>query len=319
MIWGNGELKSGEEICSVCWRAMTDLDASKGPSMKRFTLEDVIYKLSSFKKSVHQKALETAGTIQAVTEKRKTESAEICPVCDIEITHGNKALWGSSKLKTGEKTCLNCWIAVSEIDRAVGRNMKNFTVEEIKKLLKITNPPAQSEPSLQTEVETPEEELPEQFADQLSPAEPAITESVTENKVPDNPPVTNRTEARLAAIGLIRTSYPELWQVQNLESELEAVLGEDEVFVAGVKGTYGKEHAALIATNRQLILISKKVFGGAATDVYDLRWVLSVDLFTAGNLSDVAFTLSANTIKVLDVVSDRAVTFKDGVKPLLSA
>lgn len=297
---------------------MADLDASKGPSMKRFTLEDVIYKLSSFKKSVHQKALETAGTIQAVTEKRKTDSAEICPVCDSEIIHGNKALWGSSKLKTGEKTCLNCWIAVSEIDRAVGRNMKNFTVEEIKKLLKITNPPPQSEPSIQADEETPAEEVPELLTDPLPPVQPAITEPATENKVTDHPPVTNRIDARLAAIGLTPTSYPGLWLAHDLESELQAVLGEEETIVAAVKGSYGKEHAALIATNRQLILISKKVFGGAATDVYDLLWVLSIELFNSGALSDVSFTLSANTIKVLDVSSDRATAFTDAVKPLLS-
>ncbi|MGV2479951.1 UNVERIFIED_CONTAM: hypothetical protein IGO34_24400, partial [Salmonella enterica subsp. enterica serovar Weltevreden] len=140
--------------------------------------------------------------------------------------------------------------------------MKNFTAEEIKKLLKITDPPAQSESSPQSEEEMVTEEKPELLTDPLPPVQPAITEPANERKVTDHPPVTNRIEARLAAIGITHVSYPELWQVQDLEAELEAVLGEEERFVAVVKGTYGKEHAALIATNRQLILISKKVFGG---------------------------------------------------------
>lgn len=237
-----GFLKSGEEICQYCWKAMLKLDGSKGPKMNRFTLEELIYKLSSFKKSIYQKELEAA----LLSEENK-EAA-------------------------------------------------------------IPDNPQQESPVENTSY------LPDNNTQETTPA---TQEPATEHSIPEENAVTSRSEARLAAVGITRSSYPELWQVKELE-DLAKVLTEKEKVVSALKGTYGLEPSALIATNGRFILLSKSQSGGDTAEVYELSWILSLESTVVGAVSDVTFRLSSNTITLMDADRERAVSFCDTVRPLLN-
>lgn len=335
MIWGLGKLGSGEEICSKCWGFITDMEANKGPDMKRFTLDDIIYKLSAFKKSIHQKALEaemlskeqdiliipseqdTSTTEQTPSEHTEDQTEkqdhDSCGCCRKGLTRANKVIWGMGKLKSGELICQDCWKAMIDLDGSVGVRMKEFTAADVRKILGITTIQSfapQQEPESRMDIVSPPVE------DHVSETTAVITEPAIETQVPDV--ISDFNRAPLENIGITRVSYPGLWLVEKLEEELEKQLTEGEKIVAALKGTYGKEHAALIATNQRFMLISKKVFGGETTEVYHLSWILSVESFQAEELSDVVFNLSSNTIKVLDVENARAISFCDTVKPLLN-
>lgn len=326
VIWGLGKLASGEEICSECWRRITDMEADKGPDMKRLTLEDVIYKLSAFKKSAHQKALEAemlsreedvlippADQERLITDQapehpeNHTESQDLdsCTCCRKPLTRANKVIWGMGKLKTGELICKDCWQAMIDLDGSVGVRMKEFTPADVRKILGIVptqNLAPHQEPESNSDIGLPPVEEP------VSQTTAIITE-----------PVTSFSQTALESSGITRSSYPALWLVETLEEELERQLTGGEKILAALKGTYGKEHAALIATDQRFILISKKVFGGATTEVYQLGWIRSVERFPSGALSNVAFSLSSNTITVLDVENGPAIFFCDAVRALLNA
>lgn len=312
---GMGKLKSGEEICEDCWIVLSRLDSSIDSRMKEFSPADVkfIYDVIENRYIPAEPLSAKEKKTEAPAEKTPEEAAETCPLCLDALTANNEVAWGLSKMKSGEKLCLSCWQKVSKIDPWVGNHMKQRSLEEIKKMMGLE--PTAAAPA---EIETLTEKTPEPVAEELSQSTSEINEPAAETKVPDVTTVTNRSEARLAAIGITRNSYPELWSVKELQ-ELTTLLTEEENILAALKGTYGKEPAALIATSERFILLSKKTFGGDVAEVYKLSWVLSVESVVVGTLSDVTFSLSSTTIKVMDVESERAVSFCNTIKPLLSS
>lgn len=327
VIGSMGILKSGEEICQQCWHAVLRLDKSKGPEMKHYTLEDVVFKLSAFKKSIHRKLFEaklicgdsdrivpgeplSQAPTDADNEKKEQEN---CAHCLKSLKH-NTVFLGLGKLKSGELVCEECWLFLCRLESSMSNRLKEFTLADVRKIFDVVhNRYITAEPEVMTEEE------PEPAVNGIPPITPDITEPVTETKPADPGLLTKRIEARLAAIGVTQKSYPELWLVERLEEELETVLGEDEKPVAVLKGTYAKEHAALVATNLQFILLSKKTFGGAAAEAYDLDWIRSVENTVVGGLADVSFSLSSNTLKLTEVETGRAVSFCESVKALLAS
>lgn len=328
VVFGGGQLKSGGEICSKCWAALIDMDYALGQKVKDMSLEDFVYKLSSFKKTVHHKLYETGllseenGRLipgkgigragQNSTAANSGEKQEDCVQC-LKSLKGNKAFLGMGKLKTGQEICEDCWIVLSRLDGSINSRMQEFSPADVKLLFDVIEnryPPA--------ETETLTEKTPEPVAEDLSQPKSELTKPITETKAPDVNAVTNRSEARLAAIGITRNSYPELWSVKELD-ELTTLLTEEEHILAALKGTYGKEPAALVATGERFILLSKKAFGGDVAEVYKLSWILSVESTVVGALSDVTFSLSSNTIKLMDADRERAAAFCDTIKPLLAS
>jgi len=344
VIGGMGILKGGEEICQHCWHAILRLDTSKGPVLKHLSLEDVVYKLSGFKKSIHRKLLEAkliSGDSDRIVpgeqqsqvpanpdnEKNKQEN---CAHCLKSLQH-NSVFLGLGKLKSGELVCEECWLFLCRLESSMSNRLKEFSLADVRKIFDVVHNryiPEEQEATAEggyelavydvspTAVEMTE--TGDSVTDGVLPITAEITEPLTETMLPDPVTASSSLEARLSAIGVTRKSYPELWLVERLEEELETVLAEDEKPVAVIKGTYGKEHAALVATNLQFILLSKKTFGGAAAEAYDLDWIQAVEHTVTGGLADVSFSLSSTTLKLTDVEARRAVPFCESVKPLLN-
>jgi hypothetical protein len=344
VIWDGGKLTSGEEICGKCWNTIVEMDFSLGEKIKKMTLDEVVYLLSSFKKSVYRKLYdakllpEENDKIVAGTQPQETEHAnsdgghtnpDNCAQC-LKSLEGNKIFLGLGKLKTGEQVCEDCWLFLSRLDSSMSNRLKEFRLAEVKKIFSLV----QSRSS-RKEIEAMTEEKPEPAVNDVSQTtdetenvqEPvadvvaktiyAMPEPEPETKQPEVNTFANRSEALLAAIGITRSSYPELWSVNELE-ELQAVLSEEEKILSALKGTYGLEAAVLVATNDRFILLSKKTFGGDVAEVYKLSWILSVDHLVIGTLSDVSFSLSSNVIRLTDVETKHAAMFCDAVEPFMS-
>lgn len=319
--------------------------------MNFFTLEDIVFKLSGFKKSIHRKLLEAKlisgdsdrivpgeQLSQAPTDLDKgKKEQENCAHCLKSLKH-NTVFLRLGKLKSGEEVCEECWLFLCRLESSMSNRLKEFTLADVNKIFDVANnryvpaePETMTEEGLEpavydiqegafemTEITSGDAEpLPESVADRVPQTTAEITEPVTETELPDTGIATKRIKARLAAIGVTQKSYSELWLVERLEEELETVLGEDEKPLAILKGTYAKEHAALVATNLQFILLSKKTFGGAVAEAYDLDWIQSVENTVVGGLADVSFSLSSSTLKLTDVETRRAISFCESVKPLL--
>jgi hypothetical protein len=343
VIWDGGKLTSGEEICGKCWNTMVEMDFSLGQKIKKMTLEEVVYMLSSFKKSVYRKLFdakllsEENDRIVSGVQPQEGEHTnpggghkkpDDCAQC-LKSLEGNKIFLGLGKLKTGEQVCEDCWLFLSRLDSSMSNRLKEFTLPEVKKIFSLVQSrSSRKEIEAMTE-ERPEpvvndvsqttnetEKVPQPLADVITKTLYAMPEPEPETKLPEVNTVTNRSEARLAAIGITRSSYPELWSVKELE-ELQNVLSVEEKILSALKGTYGLEAAVLVATNDRFILLSKKTFGGDVAEVYKLSWILSVDHLVIGTLSDVSFSLSSNVIRLTDVETKHAALFCDTLKPLL--
>lgn len=344
-VAGNmGMLKSGEEICQQCWHAVLRLDKSKGPEMTYFSLEDIVYKLSSFKKSVHRKLLE-AKLISGESDRiipgeqenpvqtdanYEPKEQENCAHC-LKSLKQNTVFLGLGKLKSGELVCEECWLFLCRLEPGMSNRLKEFSLRDVKKIFDVvhsryipsepeTTTDERPEPVVYDVSQTTDEtaESPEPVTNNFVQPTSEIMEPAAETKLPEADHETKRFEARLAAIGITRESYPELWLVERLAEELETVLAEEEKPVAVIKGMYAEEHAALIATNLQFILLSKKTFGGATVEVYDLDWIRSLEHTVVGALADVSFSLSSATLTLTHVETRRAALFCDRMRPLLS-
>jgi hypothetical protein len=346
VIWGGGKLALGDEICGKCWNTIVESDFSLGQKIKKMTLDEIVYMLSGFKKSVYRKLYdakllseENDKIVAGVYQEEEQDSTgghtnpDNCAQC-LKSLEGNKIFLGLGKLTTGEQICEDCWLFLSRLDSSMSNRLKEFRLAEVKKIFSLTQsrssrreieamaqesaePAANDVSQTSDETESGEtEKAPEPVTEVISKTLYAMPEAEPETKLPEVNTFANRSEALLAAVGITRSSYPELWSVKELE-ELENVLTEEEKILSALKGTYGLEPAVLVATNERFILLSKKTFGGDVAEVYKLSWILSVEHLAIATLSDVSFSLSSNTIRLTDVETKRAVLFCDTLKPLL--
>ncbi len=346
VIWDGGKLTSGEEICAKCWNTIVEMDFSLGQKIKKMTMEEVVYMLSSFKKTIYRKLYDAkllseendkivSGVYQE-TEHNSTgghTNPDNCAQC-LKSLEGNKIFLGLGKLKTGEQICEDCWLFLSRVDSSMSNRLKEFRLAEVKKIFSLTQsrssrkeieamaqenpePPVNDVSQTSDETESDEtEKVQEPVTNVIAKTLYAMPEPESETKLPEVNTFANRSEALLAAVGITRSFYPELWSVKELEA-LQTVLTEEEQILSALKGTYGLEPAVLVATSERFILLSKKTFGGDVAEVYKLSWILSVDHLAIAALSDVSFSLSSNTIRLTDVETKHAMLFCDTLKPLL--
>lgn len=350
VIWDGGKLTSGEEICGKCWNTIVEMDFSLGQKIKKMTLDEVVYLLSGFKKSVYRKLYdakllpeENDKIVSGVQpqEEEHTNSAgghtnpDNCAQC-LKSLEGNKIFLGLGKLKTGEQVCEDCWLFLSRVDSSMSNRLKEFRLAEVNRIFALVQSRSSRKEIEAMAVEKPEpavndvsqtadetesdetEKVPEPLADVVSKTLYAMPEPETETKFPEVNTFANRSEALLAAIGITRSSYPELWSVNELE-ELQTVLSEEEQILSALKGTYGLEPAVLVATNDRFILLSKKTFGGDVAEVYKLSWILSVDHLVIGTLAEVSFSLSSNVIRLTEVEAKCAALFCNAVEPFMGS
>jgi hypothetical protein len=96
VIWDRGKLKSGDEICGKCWNALVEMDFSLEQKVKDMNPEDVVYKLSSFKKSPYRKLFDakllSEENDRIVAGTRSVDSMPVGTLSDLNLSTSSNTL-----------------------------------------------------------------------------------------------------------------------------------------------------------------------------------------------------------------------------------
>lgn len=154
-----------------------------------------------------------------------------------------------------------------------------------------------------------------------TPAEKIIVETKPPEIQPithlNETPFTRRIDNQMAAIGITPASYPELWNMKEMNS-LAGLIPEDERILDIVHGQYGGEYLILVATSERLIFLSEDGIGDEAATIYKLDWVMNLQ-YTKGaaGLAEMNVSTSSNSITITEVNLKRATNFCDKMNVIL--
>ncbi|MCT2564189.1 PH domain-containing protein [Chryseobacterium herbae] len=224
-----------------------------------------------------------------------------CALCGSPLTSMDTIL-GENKLSDGGILCNKCLNKATNVNTDLVSNLANYSIIQIKSM--VLNGGAEQELAIETEpFET------------IQIAQPRIVETPSQSiqftYTPDEPSRLDEIKDQIVATGAKLSLF-----VDSEVEELVNVLDENEKLIAIAEGKYlhNNLEGIVVSTERRIIFVDKKFFGGVFENEFPLQKVSSVQHDTSLISSTLKVYTSGFTAEFKLYIKSAAKNFSDAVQ-----
>lgn len=224
-----------------------------------------------------------------------------CALCRIPLTSMDTLL-GENKLSDGGVLCNKCLNKATNINKDLVSDLGKYSIVQIRSM--VMNEAGEPEMSIETE-----------SFEAIQIAQPRIVETPSQSiqftYTPDEPSRLDEIKDQIVATGAKLSLF-----VNSEVEELVNVLDENEKLIAIAEGKYlhNNLEGIVVSTERRIIFVDKKFFGGVFENEFPLHKISSVQHDTSLMSSTLKVYTPGFTAEFKLYIKSAAKNFHDAVK-----